>query len=109
MVARRLGAGDLRERVTLQRATATVDGFGGETLTWTGVATVWARVIERGGREPQIADRPVMVVGYEVVIRRGVTVTHLDRLTWNGKTLQVETVTPLPVGYVTLRCLEVSP
>lgn len=109
MSARRLQAGDLRQRVTIQRATAVSDGYGGETLTWTSGATVRAQVIERGGREPQIADRPVMVVGYEVMIRSGQTVSHLDRLLWNDKTLQIETVTPLPTGYITLRCLEVLP
>ncbi|MCB0147157.1 MAG: head-tail adaptor protein, partial [Caldilineaceae bacterium] len=70
--------------------------------------TVWAKVTERGGREPQLADRPVMLISYEVVIRAGVTVTHSDRLTWGGKVLAIDTVTPLPQGYITLRCMEVE-
>ena len=73
------------------------------------VATVWAKVVERGGREPVIADRPVMVVSYEVTMRSGVTVTHKDRLSWRSKTLAIDTVTPLPAdGLLVLRCLEVE-
>ncbi len=77
-------------------------------MTWADVATVWAKITERGGREPLLADRPVMVVAYEVIIRDGVTVTHSDRLTWGSKTLAIDTVTALPRGFVTLRCMEVE-
>lgn len=104
-----VAAGLMRDRVTIQTATATRDAYGGETITWSNVATVWARVVERGGREPLLADRPVMVVSYEVVIRAGLAVSHADRLVWRGLTLQIETVTPLPVGFQTLRCLAIEP
>lgn len=99
---------DLTERVTIQTATATRDAYGGETITWSNVATVWARVVERGGREPLLADRPVMVVSYEVCIRAGIPVTHRDRLSWRNLTLQIDTVTPAPTGFLTLRCLQVE-
>ena len=107
----RVAAGELAERVTILAATATRDDFGAEVLVWGEVATVWAKVVERGGREPLLADRPVMVVAYEVVLRYSATtatLTHLQRLRWAGKTLQIETVTPeRAVGRVVLRCLEV--
>jgi SPP1 family predicted phage head-tail adaptor len=104
---KRLGAGDLCERVTIQTATVTRDDYGGEVLTWTNTATVWAAVRERGGREPVIADRPVMIVNYEVTMRSGVTVTHQNRLEWRGKHLNIETITPQPRdGLMVLRCLE---
>lgn len=102
-------AGDLRERVQIQRATITRDAFGEERPSWATVATVWAKVVERGGREPVLADRPVMLVAYEVTIRAGVTVDHGAQVLWRTKTLQVETVTPLPAdGLIVLRCLEAS-
>ena len=100
---------DLRERVTIQQATATRDEYNAEILTWSTMATVWARVLERGGREPVLADRPVMLIAYEVTIRDGVTVTHGQRVVWRSKTLNVETVTPLPAdGLIMLRCMEVT-
>lgn len=105
-------AGELRERVEIQTATVTRDAYNAELLTWATVATVWAKVQERGGREPLIADRPTMVVSYEVTLRypvAGVTVTHKHRLLWRGKTLSVDTVTPNTAqGIVTLRCVEVD-
>ena len=103
------GAGDLRERVTIQQATATRDAYNAEVLTWSTVATVWARVLERGGREPVLADRPVMLISYEVTVRDGRTITHEQRVIWRGKTLTIDTVTPLPAdGLIVLRCLEVE-
>ena len=104
--------GSLRERVQVQAATVTRDAYNAELLTWATAATVWAKVGERGGREPLIADRPVMVVSYEVTLRYpvvGLTVTHKHRLVWRGKTLSVDTVTPNQTqGTVTLRCVEVE-
>lgn len=100
-------AADLRERVTIQRATVSRDVFGGEVLTWADAATVWAKVLDRSSREPILADRPVMLVGYEITLRSGVTVTHQDRLEWRGKLLHIEAVTPRPAeGLLVLRCIE---
>lgn len=60
------------------------------------LAAIWAKVVERGGREPLLADRPVMLVSYEVTIRTGIPATHKDRVKWCGKTLTIDTVTPVP-------------
>ena len=103
----RIGAGELNEQVQIRTATVVRDAFGGEVQGWSTVATVWAKIVERGGREPVLADRPVMVVSYEVTIRDGVTVTHKERLTWGSKTLMVDTVTPHRTdGMIVLRCIE---
>ncbi len=65
--------------------------------------------MERGGREPLLADRPVMVVAYEVTIRDGVTVTHSERLVWGDKVLGIDTVTLRRAdGVIVLRCMEVE-
>ena len=102
-------AGEMRERVEIQAASMTRGDFNEEILAWATTATVWAKVVERGGREPIAADRPVMLVSYEVTIRAGQTVTHKHRLLWRSKTLGIDTVTPLVAqGLVVLRCLEVD-
>lgn len=44
-------AGRLRRRITLQKQTRTPDGFGGEIVTWSTVATVWAGVQYGSGSE----------------------------------------------------------
>lgn len=110
MAERGVTAGDLRERVEIQAATVTRGDFGEEILTWATTATVWAQVYEwsgRGAREVMLTDSPTMVVGYEVKVRAGVTVTHKHRLLWRSKVLDIHTVTPLPgQGLIVLRCLE---
>jgi SPP1 family predicted phage head-tail adaptor len=102
-------AGELRERIEIQTATITRNAFNEEEPTWATVATVWAKVVERGGREPVLADRPVMMISYEITIRAGVSVDHGQQVLWRGKTLHVETVTPVAAaGLLVLRCLEVT-
>lgn len=98
----------LHEVVTVQRATVSRDAFGGEVLTWADVATVRAKIVKRAAREPVLADRPVMLVGYEVIVRRHLDVTHQDRLEWLGKLLSIEAVTPHEPdrNHITLRCIE---
>ncbi len=104
-----IGAGAFNERVTIQTATVTRGTANAEVVSWADVATVWAKIVERGGREPLLADRPVMVVAYEVTIRDGVSVTHSDRLTWGDKTLAIDTVTPRRTdGVIVLRCMEIE-
>jgi SPP1 family predicted phage head-tail adaptor len=44
-------AGRLDQRITIKQKVATQDTFGGETVTWTDVCTVWAQVQPITGRE----------------------------------------------------------
>lgn len=108
-----LQPGDLRERVAIQTATPNRNSYNEEKLTWATTTTVWAAVVERGGREPIIADRPTMLVSYEVTFRYWTTtagLSHLtNRLVWRSKTLSIETVTPDQAnGWVVVRCLEAT-
>jgi SPP1 family predicted phage head-tail adaptor len=104
-----IAAGKLTERVTIISPATARDAFGAEVLTWLDGPTVRAAHQERGGREPILADRPVMVVAHEFIIRKGVAVSQKYRLLWRGKTLEIDTVTPLHSGNdVLLRCVEVD-
>jgi len=104
-----IASGDLQERITIQTATVTRDAFGAEAITWQDSATVWAKVTPRTGREPILADRPVMLVGYEIRIRSGATVTHKNRLVWRSKPLNIDAISHFPTaGYTILACTEVD-
>ncbi len=46
-------AGRLRQRVQIQQKVVTRDSFGGEAITWSTLATVWARVSPMSGREQE--------------------------------------------------------
>lgn len=43
--------GRLNRRVTIQQKSASRDAYGGEAITWTTVAIVWAAVLPLRGRE----------------------------------------------------------
>lgn len=49
--ARRLAAGARRARLTLEMPAETPDVLGGAALAFAPVATLWARIEARGGRE----------------------------------------------------------
>jgi SPP1 family predicted phage head-tail adaptor len=44
-------AGRLDQRVTIKQKVAVQDTFGGETVTWSDVCSVWAQVSPISGRE----------------------------------------------------------
>mgnify|MGYP001082458132 CR=1 FL=1 len=98
----------LTERISVQTPSVSRGSANVEIVTWSTTATVWAAIRERTGREPLLADRPVSIISYEVTVRAGLIVDHNCRLLWRTKTLQIDTVTPLPTGYITMRCTEVS-
>lgn len=62
-------AGELDQRVTLRRETRTSDGMGGDTATWTDIATVWAKVRPMTGNEREHSDRLNATANYLIVIR----------------------------------------
>lgn len=88
-------AGKLRERVTIQQRTLTSDGMGGESESWSTLATVWASVTPRTGNrealvvaENQIQSRSV----YDLHIRYRADVAVTMRVVWRGNTLEIENV-----------------
>lgn len=76
--------GELDQRVTISRETLASDSMGGSTLTLSTVATVWAKVFAKSGRERTAADRLDAESAYTFVIRWRGDVREADRLVWNG-------------------------
>lgn len=62
-------AGKLRHRVTIKSKSATRDTFGGEVITWTTYATVWAAVEPLTGREWLEGRQPTAEVTTRIRIR----------------------------------------
>lgn len=50
-------AGDLRDRITIQRATSGDDGYGNVIASWADLATIWANIRETPGKETVAAGR----------------------------------------------------
>lgn len=87
-------AGDLRERITIERASSTQDAFGEPIESWSTVATVWANMAPQRyttGVEAlaQALGREAVKTSYTVTIYWRSDVLETDRVTWNGKVLDI--------------------
>jgi len=87
-----IGAGELDQRVTLQRPDSAPDGRGGVTKGWSDIATVWARVRPISGRERAAAGQIEAAATYRVTIRRRTDITADCRIVWQGIVMNIRSV-----------------
>lgn len=100
-----IAAGQLNERVTLQRpVVSSRDAMGGEVVAWTAVADVWARAVPATGREIFRADQVHAEKTVNFTIRRRTDVTAAWRLLWRGEAYDIKHV--LPSGHGLEEALE---
>ena len=91
-------AGNLRERVTFQRATTGDDGYGNVITGWADLVTVWADVRETLGRERVEAGRIEAAATATVRVRASAVtrgLTAADRLVARGWTWNIRSVVPI--------------
>lgn len=62
-------AGQLRHRIDVQNRSVTLDSFGGQPLTWTTFATVWADVLPMSAREREASQAINVEVSHEITVR----------------------------------------
>lgn len=85
-----LGAGDLRERITIRRqANVKNTATGGLTRSWSNVATVWAQVRSVNGREALIGSVLQGVSHFLITIRYRSDIKVSDQVLWRGRELNV--------------------
>jgi SPP1 family predicted phage head-tail adaptor len=77
--------GEMNERIQIIRETRASDGAGGQTLSLTTLASVWAHVRPRSGREMERFDRVNASAMYLFVIRYRTDVEESDRILWKGE------------------------
>lgn len=84
----------LRERVRIERLVASDDGFGGRTLNWSELATVFAQVepIYVGQNEREIADQRSASAGYRVRVRIRNDVEASMRIVWKNHILAIHSL-----------------
>ena len=75
-------AGELDQRVELQKEVRVSDGQGGFTREWQAQATVWAQVRPLSGNERAHSERLAAEGGYRVVIRNRDDVNEAWRVYW---------------------------
>ncbi len=80
--------GELRHRVTVERAVTSIDDAGNLiTSEWQPVFTVWAKVLPYSATIQDGTTEQAPEVGYRIALRYRTDIRTTDRLRWQGKTL----------------------
>ncbi len=85
-------AGALRHRLTIRAATTADDGRGGQTVTWSDVATDWGSVESLGAREFLQSGAMQNAMTHLVKMRYRSSLTVKHRLYWATRSLLFEIV-----------------
>jgi SPP1 family predicted phage head-tail adaptor len=108
----KLKSSDLRCRVNIQRKTLTPDGIGGNTVSYTTYATVWAMIQDWKGKENYRAERTEGLTYQRVVIRAGTDVELSDVVEFQGRLMPVKYMSNMVDGaarYIDMLCIEGDP
>ena len=76
-----MAIGSLRNRLTIQAESPSVDGLGGQARAWTDVATLWGRV------EPLKGSEHLRGMQLEARISHRITIRHRDGVTARHRVL----------------------
>lgn len=100
-------AGELTERVTIEQPTNAQNAVGEATLTWSTLATVWAKVQSLSGREAERYGAIVGFSGHKVTIRNLPGITTGMRVIYRSRTLEIGAINEYErVWYMELICTE---
>jgi len=88
-----MDAGQLKERVIIQRRRQATEAGGQPVVTWTDLATVWARVAPESMTERRKRDKPTAVTRWTASIRYLADVDETCRIAHRDRTLDVTGVT----------------
>lgn len=87
-------ASALKERVTIQQPVPSDDGYGGKTISWVELATVFAQVepvfVTQG--EHLVADQVTAYAGYRIRVRMRSDVTAAMQILWKTHTLTIHSL-----------------
>ncbi len=87
-------ASQLTQRVRIERPVATDDGYGGKSIVWSEVATVFAEVKPVFGaiNEREIGAQRAANAGYRLLIRARSDVNAAMRIIWKTHTLLIHSL-----------------
>jgi SPP1 family predicted phage head-tail adaptor len=85
--------GSMRERVAIKAQTEVRKPSGETVMDWdTTVATVWASVSGLSSRDILQAQQANVIATHRIRVRYRADVTHLNRLVWRGRTMEIAAV-----------------
>lgn len=102
--------GKMTERITIKAPQERRGPSGEATLDWdTTVATVWAEITGLSTRDILQAQQANVVATHRIRIRSRDDVTHLHRILWRGRTMEIASVVDRGVsGYLEILAREVQ-
>lgn len=110
-----MNIGDMRKRVVIQHKTRTPDGGGGNTVTWSTLATVWANVEPiRPFRSAEYikGDQLKLFALHKVTIRYRSDVDATMQINIDGRILAIHTLVRIEEGkqrFIEMMCTEGDP
>jgi SPP1 family predicted phage head-tail adaptor len=84
--------GAMRERVTIQMQTQTVNDAGEIATLWSDVASCWARVKPVSATQVALAGRDDAVREYDMTVRFRTDITTNSQIIWRGRRFDVQSV-----------------
>lgn len=107
------GTSEFNRRITLQSFTETKSDSRHPTKTWSGYATVWAKIRTMGGNEKVRNDQVMGLLSMEITIRYSSDVSDVsvkDRITYGSRTLDIKDVRNIDERNIEIRmiCTEVQ-
>lgn len=85
-------AGQLDRRITIQTFTSSTDAFGQRNKSFSTLASVWAKVVEKSGSESEESNQIVAVKKVHFFIRHRSDLNEQMRIVYNNKTYKIESI-----------------
>lgn len=100
-------AGQLDRRITIQTFSETTDTFGQQVKTYSTLASVWANVVERSGKEGEEGDMLASTKRVEFIIRYRTDVNAEMRVSYNSNIYKIQSILNADArkAYLKLVCL----
>lgn len=85
-------AGQMDRRITIQTFSETTDSFGQEVKSFSTLASVWANVVEKVGREGEDGEMIAATKKVEFIIRYRTDVDEEMRIVYNNNTYKIQAI-----------------
>lgn len=82
----------LRQRITVQRKEMTRDGFGDPAVSWVDVATLWAEVVDRSGKQVYETEQQIDTAYTRIRIRYRNDIMPQMRVVYRGEFYEIQAV-----------------
>jgi SPP1 family predicted phage head-tail adaptor len=86
----RIGA--LRHRITVQNKSASSDGMGGQTYSWSNVTTLWSRIEPVSAKKRFFGQKLEPVISHRIYLRYYTPLSVSMRIMFGSRIFQIHSV-----------------